>query len=55
MVLTRWRTLGTVFESVQALLGDSRASHIHIQDHHVGLFASDELDGLSTVCRLADY
>src|SRR5229473_4308497 len=31
MILTRWRTLGTVFESVQALLGDSRASHIHIQ------------------------
>src|SRR6266566_783974 len=60
MVLTRWRTLRTVFEAVQAVLGEAMApdkdrghgqTHV-VRDRGVGLTGGDTQDDLGTICVL---
>src|SRR5207245_5397607 len=57
MVLTRWRTLGTVFESVQALRGEAvtpqpdgalRQTHV-LGDGGIGLTFGDTQDDLGAI------
>src|SRR6266581_1594192 len=57
MVLTRWRTLRTVFEAVQAVLGEAMApdkgrahgqTHV-VRDRGVGLTGGDTQDDLGTI------